>query len=195
MWSRLRKEQVELQRQTRRSLCKILTLPLQCVGLDVLYSLSRNKLFTCFTAFRLCGNSFLQSQRARALSLITGLLWLLFSHSVVCDSLQTHGLQHARLLCTSLSPSVCSNSCPLTQLCYLTISSSPTPFSLFPQSFPAPGSLPVSQLFASSGQRIGASASASVFPMNIQGWFPLGWTGLICLQSKGLLRVFSKKKN
>ena len=106
------------------------------------------------------------------------------------DSLGPHGLQHARLPCLSLSPKVCSNSCPLSQQCHPTISSSAAPFS-YPQSFPASGSFPMSQLFVSGGQRIGASALASVLPMSIQDWFPLGWTGWISLLSKGLSRVFS----
>ena len=97
-----------------------------------------------------------------------------------------HGLQHTRLLCPSLSPGVCSNSCPLNQWCYLIISSSATPFSFSIQSFPASGSLPMSQLFTSSGQTIGASASAPVLPMNIQCWFLLGLIDLIFLLSKGL---------
>ena len=113
------------------------------------------------------------------------------SCSVVSDSLRPHGRQHARLPCPSLSPRVCSNSCPLSQWCYPTISSSVTPFSSLLQSFPASGSFPVSQFFHSGVQRIGASASASVLPMNIQNWFPLGWTSLISLLSKGLARVFS----
>ena len=116
-------------------------------------------------------------------------LMLLFSRSIVPDSLCPHGLQHARL--PRLSPRVCSNSCPLSQWCHPNISSSVTPFSSCLQSFPASGSFPVSQLFASGGQSIGASASASVLPMNIQDWFPLGWTGWISLQSKGLSRVFN----
>ena len=91
----------------------------------------------------------------------------------------------------SLSPRVFSNSCPLSQWCHIPIPSSVVPFSSCPQSFPPSGSFPISQLFASSGQSIGASASASVLPMNIQGWFPLGLTDLISLQSKGLSRVFS----
>ena len=106
------------------------------------------------------------------------------------DSLQPHGLQHARLPYPSLSPGVCSNSCPLSQWCSLSISSSVAPFSFCLQSFPASGSFPMSWLFASGGQSIGASALASVFPMNIQDWFPLGLAGLILL-SKGLSRVFS----
>ena len=107
------------------------------------------------------------------------------------SSLSPHGLQHARLLCPLLSPGVCSNSYALSQWCYLTISSSATTFSSCCQSFPASGSFPVSQLFASGGQSIRVSASTSVLPMNIQDWFPLGLTGLISLLSKGLSRVFS----
>ena len=105
------------------------------------------------------------------------------------DSLWPHGLQHTQLLCPSLSPGVSSNSCPLTRWCYQTISSSVTPFSSCLQTFPAAGSFPVRQVFASGCQRIGPSALASVLPVNIQGWFPLGWTSLISLQSKGLSRV------
>ena len=110
---------------------------------------------------------------------------VLFSHSVVSSSLQPHRLQHARLPCPSLYPRACSDSCPLSQWCHPTISSSVIPFSSHPQSFPASGSSPVSQLFTSGGQRIGASASASVLPKNIQGWFPLGLTSLISLLPKG----------
>ena len=119
------------------------------------------------------------------------LLLLLFSHSVVSDSLWPHGLQHARPPCSSSSPRVCSNSCPLSQGCHPTISSSVIPFSSCLQSFPASGSFPMSRLFASGGQSIRASASASVLPMNTQDWSPLGWTGLVSLLSKGLSRVFS----
>ena len=114
-----------------------------------------------------------------------------FSRSVVSNSLRPHGLQHARLPCPSPTPRVYSNSCPFSQWCHPTISSSVTRFSSCPQSFPASGSFLISQLFASGGQNIGASASASLFPMNIQGWFSLGLTGLISLLSKGLSRVFS----
>ena len=103
--------------------------------------------------------------------------WLLFSRQVVFSSMWPRELQHARLPCLSLSPKVCSNSCPLNWWCHPTISSSVAPFSSCPQSFPASGSFPMSQLFASGGQSIGASASASVLPMNIQGWFPLGLAG------------------
>ena len=107
------------------------------------------------------------------------------------SSLWSCELQHARLPYPSLSPGVCSHSCPLSQWCCLTISSSVIPFSSCLQSFPALESFPVSQPFTSGGQSIGASASALVLPMNMQGWFPLGWTGWISLQSKGLSRVFS----
>ena len=93
-------------------------------------------------------------------------LLLLFSHSVVSNSLLPHELQHTRLPCPSLSPWVCSNSCPLSHWCHPTISSSVNPFSSFPQSFPASGSFPVSRLFTSGGQSIGASASASVLQVN-----------------------------
>ena len=105
--------------------------------------------------------------------------------------MQPHELQHVRLFCTSLSPQVCSNSCPLSRWYHPTISSSVTPFSSLPQFSPASGSFPMSQLFISCGQSIGASVSVSVLPMNIQGWFPLGLTGFISLLFKGLSRVFS----
>ena len=95
-------------------------------------------------------------------------------------------LQHDRLPCPSLSPKVCSDSCPLSQWCHPTVSSFVIPFSFCPQSFPASGSFPMSWLFASGGQSIWVSAS--VLPVNIQDWFPLGWTGWISLQSKGLSR-------
>ena len=103
----------------------------------------------------------------------------------------THWLQHARLLCPSPFPGICSNSFPLSRWCHPTLSSSVIPFSSSLQTFPASGSFSTSQLFVSGGQNIGAPASASVPPMNIQGWFPLKLTGLISLQSNGLSRVFS----
>ena len=102
----------------------------------------------------------------------------------------THGLQHARLPCPSPTPAVYSNSCPLSQWCHPTISSSIAPFSHL-QSFPASWSFQMNQFFTSLGQSIGVSASASVLPMNIQDWFPLERTGWISLQSRGLSRVFS----
>ena len=114
-----------------------------------------------------------------------------FSCSVVSNSLQPHGLQHARPPCPSPTTEAGSNSCPSSWWCHPTILSSVFPFSSYLQSFPASGSFPMSQFFTSGGQSIEASASASILPMNIQDWFPLGWTGWISLQSKGLLRVFS----
>ena len=118
-------------------------------------------------------------------------IWdLLFSCSVVSDSLWPHGLWHTILPSPSLSPRACWNSCPLSQWCHPTISSFATLFSFCLQSCPASGSFPMSQLFASDGQSIGASPSASVLPMNIHSWFPLGLTGVI-LQFRGLSRVFS----
>ena len=116
------------------------------------------------------------------------LSWLLLSCSVMSDFLQPHGLQHTRLPCP-VSPRVCPDSWPLIRWCHPTISSSLVPFSSCLQSFPASGSFPMSQFFTSGGQSFGASAS--VLPVNIQGWFPLGLTGLISLLSKGLSRVFS----
>ena len=109
---------------------------------------------------------------------------------VLSDSLQPHELQPSRLSGSSTTPRTCSNSCPSSQWCHPTISSSVTPFSSCPQSFPASGSFPVSWLLASGGQSIRASASASVLPMNIQDWFPLGLTGLIYLHFQGLSTVF-----
>ena len=114
-----------------------------------------------------------------------------FHCSVMSDSLQPHGLQHTRFPCPSPTPGACANSCPSSLWCHLTISSSVIPFSSSLQSFQASGSFQMSQFFTSDGQNIGGSASASVLPMNIQDWFPLGWTGWISLQSKGLSRVFS----
>ena len=111
-------------------------------------------------------------------------------HSVVSDSLRLHGLQQARFPCPSPTPGTCSNSCPSSQWCHPIISSSVDPFSFCLQYFLASGAFPMSQFFISSGQSIGLSASASVFLMNIQDWFPLGWIGWISLKSKGLSRVF-----
>ena len=110
---------------------------------------------------------------------------LQFSHSDVSDSLPPHGLQHARSSCPSPTPKSCSNPCPSSRWCHPTILTSVVPSSSCLRSFP------VSQFSASGGQRTEASASASVLPMNVQNWFPLGLTGLISLQSKGLSRVFS----
>ena len=115
----------------------------------------------------------------------------LSSHSVMSDSLRPHELQHTRPPCPSPTPGVHPNPCPSSRWGHPTISSSVIPFSSFPQSFPASGSFPKSQFFTSGGQSIGVSASASVPPMNTQGWSPLGWTGWISLQSKWLSRVSS----
>ena len=114
-----------------------------------------------------------------------------FSHSVMSNSLRLHGLQHAKFPCPSTVPRAYSNSCPLSWWCHPTISSSVTHSSSCPQSFPVSGPFPVSQLFESGGPNIGALTTASVLPVNIQDWFPLGLTGLISLLSKGLSRVFS----
>ena len=114
-----------------------------------------------------------------------------FSRSVVSDSLWPHEPQHTRPLCPSPTPRVHPNPCPSSWWCHPTISSSVIPFSSCPQSFPASGSFQMSQLFTSGGQSTGVSTSTSVLPMNAQDWSPLGWTGWISLQSKGLSRVFS----
>jgi len=125
-------------------------------------------------------NIFLKKFHIEVIHIIFVFVWLTsvqFSHSVVSDSLQPHRLKHSRLPCPSPIPEACSNSCPLSQWCYPTISSSVVPFSSHLQSFPASVSFPMSQFFASGGQSIGASASASILSMNIQDWSPLGWTG------------------
>ena len=114
-----------------------------------------------------------------------------FSCSVVSDSLWSYGLQHSRLPCPSPTTGAHSNSCPLSRWCHPTISFSVVPFSSHPQSFPASGSFPISQFFASGGQCIGVSVSTSVLPVNIEDWLPLGWIGWISLLSNGLSGVFS----
>ena len=114
-----------------------------------------------------------------------------FSCSVVSNSLRPHELQHARPRCPLPTPGVYSNSCPSSWWCHTAISSSVIPFSFCPQFLPASESFPMSQLFTWGGQSIGVSVSTSVLPMNTQDWSPLGWTGWISLQSKGLSRVFS----
>ena len=126
---------------------------------------------------------------SEAVLILTQLSSVQFSSSVVSNSLQPHESQHARPPCPSPTPGVYSNQCPSSQWCHPAISSSVVPFSSCPQSLSASGSFPVSQLFAWGGQSIGVSASASV--LNTQDWSPLGWTGWISLQSKGLSRVFS----
>ena len=124
----------------------------------------------------------------------TPLKYIIYPFSSVvqsCPTLWHHGLQHGRLPCPSPTPRACPNSCPSSQQCHPTISSSVVPFSFHLQSFPASGSFQMSQFSASGSQSIGVSASASVLPMNIQDWFPLGLAGFLSLQSKGLSRVFS----
>ena len=120
-----------------------------------------------------------------------GLSSVQFTRSVVSNSLQPHESQHARPPCPSPTPGVYSNSCPSSWWCHPAISSSVIPFSSCPQSLPASGSFPMSQLFTWGGQSTGVSALTSVLPKNTQDWSPLGWTGWISLQSKGLSRVFS----
>ena len=122
---------------------------------------------------------------------IHNILQYISSVAQTCPTLQPHGQQHARPPCQSPTPGVYCNSSPSSWWCHPTISSSVIPFSSHPQSFPASGSFPMSWFFASGGQSIGVSASASVLPMNTQDWFPLGWTGWIFSQSKELSRVFS----
>ena len=140
-------------------------------------------------------SSFLQinkhTVRVKTQCPFSGIIILLFSCSVVSNSLRPHELQHARPPCPSTTPRVHPNSFPLSRWCHPAISSSVIPFSSCPQSLPASESFPVSQLFAWGGQSIGVSAPALVLPKNIQDWSPLEWTGWISLQSKGLSRVFS----
>ena len=139
----------------------------QCSNLTILYNSSLSKFFHTEDQFSL----------VQSLSRV----WLF----------ATHESQHARSPCPSPTPGVHSNSCPSSRRCHPAISSSVIPFYSCPQSLPASGSFPMSQFFTSGGQSIGASASASVLLLNIQDWFPLGLTGLISLQVKGLSRVFS----
>ena len=135
--------------------------------------------------------SLFQTHEVKVITLAGSLLYIQFSHSVMSDSLRPHEPQHTRSPCPSPTPGGHPNPCPLYWWCHPTISSSVVPFSYCPQSFPTLGSFQMSQLFASGGQNIGVSASGSVLPMNTHDWSPLGWTGCISLQSKGLSRVFS----
>ena len=138
--------------------------------------------------FHVCVCKFIKLHTSNMCSLLCNSS--LFSGSVMSDSLQPHGLQHSRLPCPSLTPGAYSNSCPLSQWCLPTISFSVVPFSFHLQSFPASRSSPVSQFFTSGGQSIGASASASVLPVDIQDWCPLGMTGLIFLLSLYINKAF-----
>ena len=146
-------------------------------------------LFLLFTIGYYFNDSF--KQLRQWYTLLSCFRFLLFTHQVVLNSLWPHGLQPTRRPCPSLSPGVCSNSCPSSWWCPPTISYSVAPFSSWLQSFTSSVSFSVSQFFASGGQCIGASAS--VLPMNIQGWFSLGLTGLISLQSKGLVHYHNSK--
>ena len=141
---------------------------------SIIFNLKRKKILTPAASWKNLDNIQLVSSVAQS-----------------CVTLQPHGLQSTRLPYPPPTPGIYSNSCPLSWRCHPTLSSSVIPFSSHRQSFPASGSFPVSQFFTSGGQSTGASTSASVLPMNIQGWFRLGWTGWISLQSKGLSRVFS----
>ena len=144
--------------------------------------------FFCFFSKIGVGINFTWTFQMRQLAPQLENLVVVFSRSIVSDFLWPHGLQHARLSCPSLSSGICSNSHPLSQWCHPI---SVTSFFFCPQSFPASGSFLVNWLFTSGGRSIGASASASVLPMNIQGWFPLGLACWISLQSKGLSSAFS----
>ena len=144
-------------------------------------------LMLCGASSLLCGFIVL-SEKGPASQLLESVQ---FSHSAMSDSLWPHESHHARPPCPLPTPRVYSDSCPLSRWCHPAISSCVIPFSSCPQSLPASESFPMSQLFAWGGQSIGVSASASVLPMNTQDWSPLGWTGWISLQSKGLWRAFS----
>ena len=157
-------------------------------GLDTLQS---NFLNTYVADIWMLGKFSARLERTLDCKCLEGISSVQFSLSVVSHSLRPHGLQHTRSPCLSPTPGAYSISCSSHQWCHPIISSSVVPFPFRLQSFPASGSFPVSQFFASGGQTIGVSASATVLPMNIQDWFPLGWTGWISLQSKGLSRVFS----
>ena len=166
--------------------CRLHTFPCYSISHSELYFLRTETMPS-----HLCGTSTLPGivyfmDKSKIIAIM-----LLFSHSVMSDSLQPHGLQHTRLPCPSLSLRVRPNSCPLNCWCHSTISSSAIPFSSCLQFFPASKSFPKSGLFGSGGQSVGTLASASVLLMNIQDWFPLGLTGLISLLSKELSRVFS----
>ena len=138
-----------------------------------------------------CIQGYMQGCSLNHFEIAKELLLLLLSHLIVSDSLQPRGLQHIRLPCPLPNPGACWNSCPSSQWCHPTILYSVIPFSSSLQSFPESESFPMSLLFASGGQSIAASASASVLPINIQDWFPLGWTGWNSSQLKGLSRLFS----
>ena len=166
------------------TICKWMSCPLNCPFLFQFWYVTSHHIYQLY----------FQSVNMSMFSALWTLLLcssVQFSFSVVSDSSQPNRLQHTRPPCPLPTPGVYSNSCPLSWWCHPAISSFVVPFSSCLQSFPAWGSFPVSQFFTPSGQSIGVSASTSVLPMNIQDWFPLGWTGWITLQSEGLSRVFS----
>ena len=158
----------------------ILALPFMCLGSRVLKCTTSLSTLALIMYLEICIPQYHCEGQVSSVQ---------FSHSVVSNSLWPHESQHARPPCPSPTPGVCSNSFPLSQWCHPAISSSVVRFSSCPQSLPASGSFPMSQLFTWGGQSIGFSASASVLPMNIQDWSPLGWTGWISLGSQGLSRV------
>ena len=196
----------ELGQVRKKSLNRTLVLIIEIVfsQLAIIFFPSRSRVFPALSvtvcllqAFIKCPVVFccLHILKVRQLTLIcAGEQGDQFCRSVVFDSLRPCGLQHTRLPCPSPTPRACSSSCPLNQWCHPTISSSVVPFSSCLQSFPESGSFLMSQFFASGGQSIGASALASVLWMNIQDWFPLGFTGLISLRSKGLSSVSSNTR-
>ena len=171
--------------------CRLFSSLSHCTGYFCLYTMNRISGFcVCIFGSRMIESLYETSLYIYGLSLLQrgcsrAGFCVQFSCSVVSDCLWLHGLQHAR------PPGVHSNSCPLSQWCHPTISSSVVPFSSCLRSFSASGAFPMSQFFSSGDQSIGVSASTSVLPMNTQDWFPLGLTGWISLQSKGLSRVFS----
>ena len=166
----------------------VLNLMQRRIGINTKYGQLKS---TLWSLGELCVSCFRKAHCKFFSYLILFLQVSQYSCSVVSDSLRPHGLQHARPSCPSPTPGVYSNSCLLSQWCHPTISSSVVPFSSCLQSFPASGSFPTSEFFSSGGPSTGVSASALVLPMNIQDWFPLGWTGWISLLSKGLSRGFS----
>ena len=191
--------------QTQLSDCEWLTLLVHTIRYYLIYrnELTRAIYNNKFKSYKLMFSKWSKAQnntvsfhlnkiqKKQHYSILTRDASVQFSRSVVSDSLRSHEPQHARPPCPSPTPGLYPNSWPLSRWCHPIISSSVVPFSSCPQSFPASGSFPMSQLFTSGGQSTGVSASASVLPMNIQDWFPLGSTGWISLQSKGLSRVFS----
>ena len=180
------------QPNTHTTVCIHACICVSTISMCSVQSLSQVRFFaTPWTAAHQASLSITNSPSLLKLMSIKSDMCIQFSCSVVSEFLWPHGLQHARPPCPLPTPWVYPNSCPLSWWCHPTISSPVVPFSSCPQSFPASESFPISQLLASGGQSIGVSASTSVLPMNAQDWYPLGWTGWISLQSKGLSRVFS----